>query len=275
MMTDKTSMSTCSPDEEICEIAVKNTFVHYTESRRTCRRSNSVPSSARLACDSPRNSEKGIDCWADVSTASEVEADRESVDSSQSEAPEVPESPSDASANKRTPLRSSARAWTPALMGSPTSGAMPMMPCMSPMGAGMAMGHFLLQLTTVIGAAVSALANSGYAYNVAAADGPLGWSISARMCAKDSAKNRERALTVVKESLLSAAAASENIFVAGYLAQPFTATPMGFVAEVVMAPHASEACWTILKKGFCQRGCQCRWKHPEHQRAVNVVIQVD
>mmetsp|Transcript_79006 Transcript_79006/g.207407 ORF Transcript_79006/g.207407 Transcript_79006/m.207407 type:complete len:304 (+) Transcript_79006:173-1084(+) len=297
-----TSMSMFDSDEPRCEISVKNTFLTVTESNLMARkRSSSLPSSVRLGSPMGSGKEPRIDVWADASTASEHgEFDRQESDTSSQSAETASSCAASPAETTRTPLRASARAWTPgALASRPHIGGMnipgrshiPVVGPASPASAAYALGRpggpggadpvavaqalFLQQLTMVIGAACSALAAAGFVYNVVASNGPAGWCISARMQKTDVPKRRGHALTLVKQALLKAAEASDNIFVSGYEAEPFQNTPLGFAVEVVMAPRPSEACWNVLKQGFCSRGCQCKWKHPVQQTTLNVLIQVD
>lgn len=266
--------------EARCDLIVKNTFLTVKESHTEHRRSSSVPSSARLGSPTVGRKER-IDVWADCSTASEadLDLDRPESDTSSHCADTTSSGEASPAETTRTPLKSSARAWTPGALMSPTAGSMiPTFGPMGPMGmvSPMAMCHvlFMQRLTMVMNAAWSALAAYSHTYSVVASDGPAGCCLSARMRKEDVSK-RPAALAIVKKALLHAAEASDNIFISGYEAKPFQTTPLGFEATVVMAPHPSEACWAILKQGFCSRGCQCRWKHPLEHKTFNLIIQVD
>lgn len=267
--------SMCVPCNEPREIfSVKNTFLHLAEAPRPAiRRSSSVPSFARLLSEGAKGAST-TDGWADASTASEWDSDRESVGSServwtaaddhasvaseQPTDPEAPPSPQAAPVVGRTPLRSSAAAWTPGAAVQQATQA----------------DDFMCQLTMIVAAALTALAGCGPVYGAMASDGPRGVSMVAQIRPEDLPR-RERALTVVKEALLQAAAASGNVYVLGYLAQPFVNTPCGFAVQLAASPPESEACWDVLKKGACRRGGACRWRHPTQQRTVNVMIQTD
>lgn len=80
----------------------------------------------------------------------------------------------------------------------------------------------------------------------------------------------------VQEAMLRAAEVSENAYIIGYDATPFVpAGPgrFGFCAQLALVQDESSACWDLLSKGYCHRGCTCRWQHPSWQAAVDVTVR--
>mmetsp|Transcript_107740 Transcript_107740/g.347825 ORF Transcript_107740/g.347825 Transcript_107740/m.347825 type:complete len:316 (-) Transcript_107740:107-1054(-) len=297
---------------ELMSVRVKNTFIHVAvESTTTNARPASLPPSLRLgACAgasaakgrggraaSPRAKafrEEDVSTEADTSREEDASTDagtaadeEQSVDAEAPPGAEVRGHCGEAAAPgavagamvcqpatllgnllfaaarappRRPPaqhqLNSSAKAWTPGkplgLLGSPT---------------------FAPQLEAIVAAARAVLLSCLCVVGVEVTKGANGWSINARVRPQDF-QQKEVALTRAKEAFLAAAEASQNIYLLGYCARPFVATPMGFAARFGAVPDEHSACWGLLKHGVCRFGHGCHWQHPELQATVNVAIML-
>jgi len=100
------------------------------------------------------------------------------------------------------------------------------------------------------------------------------WSIAGSCQAVGLVQAQPR-LELVKQAILNAAAQSNSIYVVGYEASPFFALPtgFGFSARLAMVEDDATACWDLLTKGHCCRGCSCRWQHPKWQVSLNVTLK--
>jgi len=80
---------------------------------------------------------------------------------------------------------------------------------------------------------------------------------------------------LVKSSLLDAAAQSENVYLVGYLANPFCAVgEASFRATIAKVPDEDNACWDFYQKGFCPRPSSCRWYHPEGVDLMTILVNL-
>jgi hypothetical protein len=75
----------------------------------------------------------------------------------------------------------------------------------------------------------------------------------------DGRMNEEYLLSLMKNVLLSRSSNQQDIYMLGYAAKPFVSGSGGFV--VVLGDMAAEtrACWDFYSKGFCRKGCDCKW----------------
>jgi len=83
----------------------------------------------------------------------------------------------------------------------------------------------------------------------------------------------QNGLSLVQDSMMQAAQNSENVYLVGYEAEPFQPMQqgeMGFTAKLVIVADESSACWDHVGKGFCRRGCACRWMHPQWEVDISV-----
>jgi hypothetical protein len=81
----------------------------------------------------------------------------------------------------------------------------------------------------------------------------------------------EALLSLMKNTLLSVN--GHGIYILGYGVNPFVPRPDGFT--VVLGDMAAEtrACWNFYSKGFCRKGCDCLWEHPQCSTPLNVIIK--
>lgn len=84
-------------------------------------------------------------------------------------------------------------------------------------------------------------------------------------------------LNSVKDSVLAAAAESENTYVMGYNAQPFAdLDPSSFSMSIgcIPAAHRNTACWDTYMYGCCPRIGKCRWDHPTESDIMRCIVVV-
>jgi len=86
----------------------------------------------------------------------------------------------------------------------------------------------------------------------------------------------EAALGHAGEAMLAAALRSESVYVVGYEQDPFKPLheELGFRAQLAVVHDEALACWDLLAKGVCSRGCSCKWQHPAFQTTVSVSFEV-
>eukprot|EP00928_Gymnodinium_smaydae_P064489 TRINITY_DN47803_c0_g1_i1.p1 TRINITY_DN47803_c0_g1~~TRINITY_DN47803_c0_g1_i1.p1 ORF type:complete len:322 (-),score=81.18 TRINITY_DN47803_c0_g1_i1:27-992(-) len=84
----------------------------------------------------------------------------------------------------------------------------------------------------------------------------------------------QHTLAVAKQAMLSAAEQSNGVYVVGYEVQPFvpSASGLGFGARLAYVEDEGAACWDFLARGFCNRCCACRWRHPSFITRVSVSL---
>mmetsp|Transcript_90999 Transcript_90999/g.284659 ORF Transcript_90999/g.284659 Transcript_90999/m.284659 type:complete len:315 (-) Transcript_90999:75-1019(-) len=156
-------------------------------------------------------------------------------------------------------LNSAAQAWKPsaALSAAPSEAGR----------------RFHLQLERIIQAATSILLGCPSVVSAEATRATCGWTISTNIRREDF-HYKEFIFSKAKEAFLMAAEASENVYVLGYLARPFVASLVGFSARFAAVQDDHQACWGLLKSGFCHLGSSCRWRHPESQATVSVLAML-
>jgi len=84
-------------------------------------------------------------------------------------------------------------------------------------------------------------------------------------------------LSMLKKTLLDAAAKSQNTYVMGYSTKSFKDTgKAGFTAKLGSVPAAQRdtTCWDTYLKGFCPRKSTCRWCHPSDSDLMNIVVML-
>lgn len=84
--------------------------------------------------------------------------------------------------------------------------------------------------------------------------------------------------TLMKNAFLEAAEKSEQVFILGYGAAPFSdESDVGFTATIASVPvdHQHAICWDFWQKGFCQRLSTCRWCHPVSSDLMDVKFVVE
>jgi hypothetical protein len=98
-----------------------------------------------------------------------------------------------------------------------------------------------------------------------------GWKIFAQRRA-DFDGPTDSILVIAKVALLRSAEESKGTYVIGYEARPFEVKNGGFSAQLAEMEDESVACWNFYAKGFCYRGCSCRWQHPKRMVTVEVLV---
>jgi len=161
-------------------------------------------------------------------------------------------------------LSSKAKAWTPGGVSLP-----PPVP----------KGRFVLQCEAIMAAVKAALASCQYVcgpapdYGVEVKLDPEGWCITTHVHPA-AVPRTEQILSIAKEALLCAATQSETVYVLGYSARPFQATPWGFIARMGdLQGNWHHACKDIFRQGYCPRGEKCYYGHPGSQATVNFMVQ--
>jgi hypothetical protein len=97
--------------------------------------------------------------------------------------------------------------------------------------------------------------------------------------AKSTSANPDPSLvfSLVKDALLHAAEESENTYILGYGAQPFTnIDALSFSCNIVCAPlaQADTTCWDTYSEGYCPRCSACRWNHPSDIDKMHVIVMI-
>jgi len=99
-----------------------------------------------------------------------------------------------------------------------------------------------------------------------------GWNIEITL-KEDSTAHKEYLLSLAKNALFEATNNSNNVYIMGYAAKPFTTKSQGFVSILGDMPDESKACWDLYSKGFCCRERECRWQHPQCLTPINVMLK--
>lgn len=157
----------------------------------------------------------------------------------------------------RTALKTSAKAWT-----SNESRSLPT--------------EARLAFAEVVAAGKSSLMVSSGLTKVHTMENSGGWSLAAGVQGT-AGGNVEGALADAGEALLAAAGESENVYVVGYEREPFKPlhNGVGFRAQLAIVPDEALACWDLLAKGVCSRGCACKWQHPAFTANLRVSLEVE
>jgi hypothetical protein len=124
----------------------------------------------------------------------------------------------------------------------------------------------------ILVAVQAAMASSGLASEGGILERPTGWAITMYVHATNLVL-KEQIIMLGKASLIENSKRSQNIYVLGYCNQPFVITPMGFSAILCEAEN-SNACWEFIQTGFCRFRNGCKWRHPNCQAVVSVMIKI-
>jgi hypothetical protein len=126
------------------------------------------------------------------------------------------------------------------------------------------------RFATVVAAGLQALRSRAQKAEVQETPGK-GWTLSCTVPASQM-QSFEATTEFVGDALLKAAEASDGVYIVGYEAMPFAAlgSRPGFSATLALVPDEANACWDLLARGYCRRGCACRWQHPSWQVTVEV-----
>lgn len=130
------------------------------------------------------------------------------------------------------------------------------------------------QFAEITAAAQAALMKCASVQQVATTQKDTAWSLEAT-CQLQHLVHAQPTLEFAKLALKRATEQSKNIYIVGYAASPFKASPtgLGFSVQLAMVDEEASICWDVLTTGNCHRGCSCRWKHPEKKVLLNVRIK--
>jgi hypothetical protein len=126
-----------------------------------------------------------------------------------------------------------------------------------------------------MGAGQQALTSSGVMQKVERIEGVTEWSLIGSFQSVN-LQQCQHSLEAVKAAILYAAEQSSDVYVVGYEVEPFTplcGPYLGFRTQLALVQDESSACWDLLTKGLCNRGCKCRWQHPSWQVSIDVVLK--
>lgn len=156
----------------------------------------------------------------------------------------------------RPMLSSGARAWVPSIQSTSNASVLP--------------PDVRMAFAEVIAAGLAALKTFS---TTKVTEDMSGWTLSG-YCQSATMLNYQSALSVVQDKLLQGAEKSSGVYVVGYETTPFkpAAGHVGFSAQLALVQDESSACWDLLAKGHCQRGCTCRWQHPQWQVGFTVQL---
>jgi hypothetical protein len=110
--------------------------------------------------------------------------------------------------------------------------------------------------------------------HVRASEDAVGWTVVGSIHPTQTT-HAKRALAAAGDQMLAAAKQSIDVHVIGAGSNPFTPLHggLGFSVKLAFVPNEVEACWDLLHKGFCIRGCSCKWHHPRWQATVNIQLE--
>lgn len=282
--------------------AVKNTFIDVsvpTGITRSPRRSSSLPSSLRGIDDLKLDEEKNVDSDASTDLCTEGSDGEHPTPKlggpqiSVADADRVPSAGYDLGqgmgmdpAAPRSPLNSKARAWQPyaapgpQLLLLPPGGVMPHFvqpsaPPLQPMRPdklNTIVAKFNSQASCAVSLVKAALEGFSCVVDVQIVEeGVECWAFTIKVRAEDMQRT-EYVLTLAKEALLENAEKTPCVKVVGHRLAPFLPFPHGFVATLGFVQDESKACYDAYGRGFCRRGCSCRWQHPPCGRSIRVVV---
>lgn len=130
------------------------------------------------------------------------------------------------------------------------------------------------QVESMLATMQSAMASLGLSDSICATQTPTGWHVRVRVPLGAAAQSASLLLSRAKDALLRGAEQSACIYVLGHLAEPFFDTTCGFSATLGGMEDEGAACWDYYDKGFCHRGCFCKWAHARYQATVSVDVQL-
>lgn len=154
-----------------------------------------------------------------------------------------------------TPLKLTAKAWSP----KPNV-------CM-PAGS----STFARQIEQMLGMVQAMLMSTLLVQSVEVKEHSDGWMVAATVL-PEHFHAKEGMLTHAKNEIMKASESSNGVYVVGYAAMPFVASPMGFAVLLAGVPDEHKACWGVLQKGFCKFADRCQWVHPAYQRRIDVNV---
>lgn len=269
------SVETIVSEAESCSFVmmIKNTFISLSDSEdsspRTLRRSASAPPQTReKADDSLFQSTPSKFSSASLSTASGDETEDEiassdggvTLDTGRFSTTSSSEGTALALANlvpERSSLRSLAPAWAPPEQTRP--GLPP---------------EVQSAFAEIVLAGQNALRCCPCVVKVENTQHAGGWAVIGTV-PQAQFQQVQPSLATMQKVMLRAAEVSANAYIIGYDAAPFApAGPghFGFRTQLALVQDESSACWDLLSKGYCHRGCACRWQHPSWQATVDVTI---
>jgi len=133
------------------------------------------------------------------------------------------------------------------------------------------------EVAALISSAVEVLSSGNDIINVQVNNGGMGGTTV--IIGESSSTNPDVSFTftLVKDALLNQSERSENSYILGYGAQPFTnLDSLSFSANIGCLPDAqyNSACWDTYEKGFCPRCSTCRWYHPSKFDSMRVIVMI-
>lgn len=274
---------------------VKNTFIDVPsktaayESKDLRRRANSAPSLRRLlgsgSCvhsesGTPRSSSGGSTTFEHASAHSDCAASDTAslttavgrtrwcdMDSDDDEVPSTlmqgsasgtklwsdEDSEEEGRISPRRALRSQAEAWVPAVTESIVKSLPP---------------SVKVQFAVIVAAGLGTLKKMTAIQRTSVQETARGWSVAGHVASSDAGSTH---FASTEAALLRAAEESSNVYVVGYEAEPFQSLTLcnGFKARLAFVENDQTVCWDLVSKGFCKRGCKCRWQHPVWQVDVD------
>lgn len=79
-------------------------------------------------------------------------------------------------------------------------------------------------------------------------------------------------LALAKHAFLSHSCEDHGLYMLGYAAKPFISRPNGFVVVLGNVAAEKRLCWDFYSKGFCRKGCDCKWEHPTCSTPINITL---
>lgn len=290
----------CTPTKDASPFFVENTFIavfdedYYTRiSSQQKRRSNSAPPT----CRSPPNAYGSCDsvgpmtcipcnvnspCAMSVaSTASREDSDDEFscfAESSDDGSPCNPELAAAMKPEVDLPVgRNAVRlALSDLLQGPPRASLNAKAKAWTSIGPANVSTQMRRGVAEVVAAAQTSLMAASGIEKVQTSETPLGGTSLVANIRSTQYGQTEAALNSAGEAMLAAASRSENMYVIGYERHPFKALQngTGFCVQLAMVLDENQACWDLLAKGVCARGCSCKWQHPTCQTMTNVSLEI-
>lgn len=259
---------------------VKNTFIDVPSKTaayecKDRRRANSAPSLRRLSdsgsCNhsesgTPRSSSGGSTTFEHASAHSDCAvSDTASLpptvsrtrwcdmDSDDDEVSSYSMQEEGMTSPPRLALRSQAEAWVPVVTE-------PIVRSLPP--------SVKVQFAVIVAAGLGSLKKMTTVQRTSVQETARGWSVAGHVASSDV---RSTQFTSTEAALLRAAEESSNVYVVGYEAEPFQSLTLcnGFKARLAFVENDQTVCWDFVSKGFCKRGCKCRWQHPVWQVEVD------
>jgi hypothetical protein len=133
------------------------------------------------------------------------------------------------------------------------------------------------EVKTIIASAVTALKACQDVQNVYVRDGGMGGATMIVANCRSTSPDASWIFPLVKDTLLSSAENSEKTYIMGYNNRPFSnvdSLSFSFSIGSVPTAHMNTACWDTYEKGYCPRGCGCRWDHPTDSDTMKVIVSL-